>query len=196
MIIEENGNYLAHYKHKGSKNGIRRYQSYMVAPTRSGMVGQELGDAAKQRERIMSERERKKALRRGDLDAMNKKRWAKKYKTLYKHYDKYTNQELLDALERLDIKEKIHRRSLESLESTSKRGSNTLRNVAAGAAGLGGIYNAIALASNAYNTYNPQANYKEMPVVDWSSVLGKGKGKDRDKDDDGDNYKKKNNRRN
>lgn len=191
MIIEENGNYLAHYKHKGSKNGIRRHQSYMVAPTRSGMVGQELGDAAKQRERVMSERERKKALRRGDIDAMNKKRWAKKYKTLYKHYDKYTNQELLDALERLDIKEKIGRRSLDSIENNTKRGANTLANLARGAAGMGGIYNAIALASNAYNTYNPRQDYKDMPVVDWSKVMPKGGG-----DGGNDKKKKQNNRRN
>lgn len=179
MIIEENdgANYLAHYKHKGSKNGIRRHQSYMVAPTRSGMVGQEIGEAAKQRERIESEKERKKASLRGDIDAVNKKRWAKKYKTLYKHYDKYTNKELLDALERLDIKETIHRRSLDSLENVSHKGSNTLRNVASGLAGAAGIYNALALSSNAYNKYNDPEFNRYLPTIDYNKIAGSGKSK-------------------
>ena len=179
MIIEENdgANYLAHYKHKGSKNGIRRHQSYMVAPTRSGMVGQEIGEAARQRERVESEKERKKAKMLGDLDAANKKRWAKKYKTLYKHYDKYTNKELLDALERLDIKETIHRRSLDSLENTSKRGSDTLRNIAGGLAGAAGIYNAFALSSNAFNKYIQTPDYQYMPTIDYNKIAGSGKSK-------------------
>lgn len=173
MIIEENdgANYLAHYKHKGSKNGIRRHQSYLVAPTRSGMVGQELGEAAKQRDRVMSERERKAARLRGDIDAANKKRWAKKYKSLYKHADKYTNKELVDALERLDIKETIHRRSLESVENVSKRGSDTLRNVASGLAGAAGIYNAFALGTNAYNKYNQTPDYKYIPTIDTERIF-------------------------
>lgn len=44
--------YLAHYKTKGAKNGIRRFQSYEVAPNPSGFVGQEVGEAAKQRGRV------------------------------------------------------------------------------------------------------------------------------------------------
>lgn len=44
--------YLAHYKTKGAKNGIRRFQSYEVAPNPSGFVGQEVGEAAKQRNRV------------------------------------------------------------------------------------------------------------------------------------------------
>lgn len=44
--------YLAHYKTKGAKNGIRRFQSYEVAPNPSGFVGQEVGEAAKQRSRV------------------------------------------------------------------------------------------------------------------------------------------------
>lgn len=38
--------YLAHYKTKGAKKGIRRFQSYEVAPNPSGYVGQEVGEAA------------------------------------------------------------------------------------------------------------------------------------------------------
>ena len=45
-------NYLAHFGISGQKKGLRRFQSYQVAPTRSGMVGQEVGEAAKQRSRL------------------------------------------------------------------------------------------------------------------------------------------------
>ena len=49
--------FLAHYGTKGQKWGQRNYQSYIVAPTRSGMVGTELGEAAKQRDRITESRQ-------------------------------------------------------------------------------------------------------------------------------------------
>lgn len=44
--------YIAHFGIKGQKWGQRNHQSYIVAPTRSGMVGTELGEAAKQRGRM------------------------------------------------------------------------------------------------------------------------------------------------
>lgn len=44
--------YLAHFGITGQKKGLRRFQSYLVAPTSSGMVGQEVGEAAKQRGRL------------------------------------------------------------------------------------------------------------------------------------------------
>ena len=47
--------YLVHYKTKGAKKGVRRYQSYEVAPNPSGYVGQEVGEAAKQRARMSPE---------------------------------------------------------------------------------------------------------------------------------------------
>lgn len=50
--LELHESYLAHFKTKGAKNGLRRYQSYVVAPTKSGMVGEEVGEAAKQRARL------------------------------------------------------------------------------------------------------------------------------------------------
>lgn len=46
--------YLAHSGRSGQKWGMRNYQSYSVAPTRSGMVGEERGEAAEQRARIAS----------------------------------------------------------------------------------------------------------------------------------------------
>lgn len=53
-------NYLAHTGVKGQKHGVRNYQSYETAPTRSGMVGEERGEAAKQRERKRLSKEEKK----------------------------------------------------------------------------------------------------------------------------------------
>lgn len=44
--------YLSHYKTKGAKKGIRRFQSYEVAPNPSGYVGQEVGEAAAQSRRV------------------------------------------------------------------------------------------------------------------------------------------------
>lgn len=44
--------YLAHYKTKGAKKGIRRFQSYEVAPNPSGYVSQEVGEAAAQSRRV------------------------------------------------------------------------------------------------------------------------------------------------
>lgn len=51
-------NYLAHFGTKGQKWGLRKQQSYQVAPTRSGMVGQEVGEAAKQANRLGSPRDK------------------------------------------------------------------------------------------------------------------------------------------
>lgn len=50
--------YLAHFGTKGQKWGLRKQQSYQVAPTRSGMVGQEVGEAAKQANRLGSPRDK------------------------------------------------------------------------------------------------------------------------------------------
>lgn len=49
--VEYYQDYIAHYGTKGQEWGKRHYQSYETAPTRSGMVGTELGEAAKQRSR-------------------------------------------------------------------------------------------------------------------------------------------------
>lgn len=50
--VEYYQDYIAHFGTKGQTWGLRRHQSYGTAPTRSGMVGQEVGDAAKQRSRL------------------------------------------------------------------------------------------------------------------------------------------------
>lgn len=53
--VEYYQDYIAHFGTKGQSWGLRRYQSYETAPTRSGMVGQEVGEAAKQSERLTKE---------------------------------------------------------------------------------------------------------------------------------------------
>lgn len=56
--------YLAHYKTKGAKKGIRRFQSYEVAPNPSGYVGQEVGEAAKQAQRVGDDDEKQQLTKR------------------------------------------------------------------------------------------------------------------------------------
>jgi len=62
-----NTNYLAHFGTKGQKHGLRRHQSYETAPTRSGMVGQEVGEAARQSERLNRRDDDKNGPRRGPV---------------------------------------------------------------------------------------------------------------------------------
>lgn len=50
--VEYYQDYIAHFGTKGQTWGLRRYQSYETAPTRSGMVGQEVGEASKQSARL------------------------------------------------------------------------------------------------------------------------------------------------
>lgn len=53
--VEYYQEYIAHFGIPGQKKGIRNFQSYETAPTRSGMVGEERGEAAKQSERLTKE---------------------------------------------------------------------------------------------------------------------------------------------
>lgn len=59
--VEYYQNYIAHFGTKGQQWGKRHFQSYETAPTRSGMVGEELGEAAKQSERKLSKEEKQEA---------------------------------------------------------------------------------------------------------------------------------------
>lgn len=213
MVIEENenANYLAHYKTKGAKNGIRRFQSYLVQPNPSGATGQEVGEAAEQRQRITGHDERKddqhqNEYRReegGDRNAAmqrlqervaprkktasevlqdrKKKKWAKSYKTLYKHADSFSNKELNDAITRLDLKDRIKNKHLSSLARNTQDGSNALRNIAQGSASMLSIYNALALGVNAYNEYTGGKNKKSLPTINTSFVSLGGGGGNKDK---------------
>lgn len=216
MVIEENenANYLAHYKTKGAKNGIRRFQSYLVQPNPSGATGQEVGEAAEQRQRITGHDERKddqhqNEYRReegGDRNASmqrlqeritprkktaaeilqdrKKKKWAKSYRSLYKHADSFSNKELNDAITRLDLKDRIRNKHLSSLARNTQDGSNALRNIAQGSASMMSIYNALALGVNAYNSYTDNKK-RSLPTINTGLIGlgGGGGGKDKKKDD-------------
>ena len=96
--VEYYQNYIAHYGTKGQEWGKRHYQSYETAPTRSGMVGTELGEAAKQRSRkeeIAEEKaekyrqkeiryaEKKYDVRLNKIDRMIDKNRSEKHKGIY-----------------------------------------------------------------------------------------------------------------
>lgn len=195
MVIKENpnANYLAHFRIRGSKNGLRRFQSYAVAPTRSGMVGQEVGEAAAQRARIerssdvmpdrnkirkeaeQNYREQKEAAKQQERiriakekEAANKKEWAKSYKDLEKHADSFSNKELEDAVTRLELMDKIKDRRLGRAETTTLKGANTLKNLSSGATAILGVYNALAAGLNAYNKYN-QTGRTPLPRAGWDN---------------------------
>lgn len=209
MVIEENENtnYLAHYKTKGAKNGIRRFQSYLVQPNPSGATGQEIGEAAEQRQRITGKDDqhqneyhreeggdRNEAMQRLQervtprkktaaeiLQDRKKKKWAKSYRSLYKHADSFSSKELNDAITRLDLKDRIKNRHLSSLARNTQDGSNALRNIAQGSASMMSIYNALALGINAYNSYTDN-NKRSLPTIN-TGLIGLGGNKDKKKDD-------------
>lgn len=74
--VEYYQNCIAHFGTKGQTWGLRRHQSYETAPTRSGMVGQEVGEASKQR----SKKEEK-------AEAKAEKYRIKQYEQINRHYD-------------------------------------------------------------------------------------------------------------
>ena len=156
-------NNLAHFGITGQKKGLRRFQSYQTAPTRSGMVGQEVGEAAEQAQRY-SERDEKEAKRQANAEkrlAKRKKRWAKSYKRLERHADEFSNRELQYALDHLRIKNTIRQERLSALNNATFNGSKTLKNVADASKSVVGIYNVIAGGYNAYAKY--KKTNKEIP---------------------------------
>lgn len=156
-------NNLAHFGITGQKKGLRRFQSYQTAPTRSGMVGQEVGEAAEQAQRY-GERDEKEAKRQANAEkrlAKRKKRWAKSYKRLERHADEFSNRELQYALDHLRIKNTIRQERLSALNNATFNGSKTLKNVADASKSVVGIYNVIAGGYNAYAKY--KNTNKEIP---------------------------------
>lgn len=77
--VEYYQNYIAHFGTKGQTWGLRRFQSYETAPTRSGMVGQEVGQAAKQAQRLTKEEKQ---------EVKAEKYRIKQYEQINKHYDR------------------------------------------------------------------------------------------------------------
>ena len=93
----EVGHYISHFGIHGQKWGLRRFQSYQVAPTRSGMVGQETGEAAEQGQRQMSKEEMKE-------------KYSKSPTAMYMHKDLYTTKELNDAINRFNAEDALKRK--------------------------------------------------------------------------------------
>lgn len=97
-----NANYLAHFGTKGQKHGLRRHQSYETAPTRSGMVGQEVGEAARQSERLN---------RRDEQDDRN---GPKRGPMQYEAKPSYNSpSDLAKASKKLTLKEKLRAKKAE-----------------------------------------------------------------------------------
>lgn len=100
-------NYLEHFGTKGQEWGKRHYQSYDTAPTRSGMVGTELGEAAKQRSRKEERQDEITEKWRNKLTAENDKYFNSQIKAHTNQYnklktkaDKSTNANRIEKLER------------------------------------------------------------------------------------------------
>lgn len=189
MVIEENenANYLAHYKTKGAKNGIRRFQSYLVQPNPSGATGQEIGEAAAQRGRITGKKNdsedktiyksakelRKEARRQQKLQKIaakrkkketdDKEKWAKSYKELAKHKDAFTNEELRRAIDRLELESRITSSSLNSVRDKTQKGADILKNLDSAGRSMAGIYNTLAGGWNAYHTLTGKG--KKLPTI-------------------------------
>lgn len=177
MVIEENenANYLAHYKTKGAKNGIRRFQSYLVQPNPSGATGQEIGEAAAQRGRITGKKNdsedktvyksakelRKEARRQQKLQKIaakrkkketdDKEKWSKSYRELAKHKDAFTNEELRRAIDRLELESRITSSSLKSVRDKTQKGADILKNLDSAGRSMAGIYNTLAGGWNVYH---------------------------------------------
>ena len=189
MVIEENenANYLAHYKTKGAKNGIRRFQSYLVQPNPSGATGQEIGEAAAQRGRITGKKNdsedktvyksakelRKEARRQQKLQKIaakrkkketdDKEKWSKSYRELAKHKDAFTNEELRRAIDRLELESRITSSSLNSVRDKTQKGADILKNLDSAGRSMAGIYNTLAGGWNAYHALTGKG--KELPTI-------------------------------
>lgn len=121
MVIQESGStgrYIEHFGIKGQKWGLRRFQSYETAPTRSGMVGTEVGEAAKER----------------DIDE-EKKKYSNDPRSMYKHADLYTTKELNDAINRFNAEDALKRKIKERspIHGITKAGGRILENIIVGA---------------------------------------------------------------
>lgn len=203
--------YLAHFGTKGQKHGLRRHQSYETAPTRSGMVGVEVGEAARQSDRLNRDNDRndRNGPRRGPMQyemqskkptynnpeqlrkmskkdilkakleekkraeiEKNKAEWAKSYKDLEKHKDAFTNQELRNALDRLQLTGRIKNDRWEQARNLTQKGADTMKNLASASQSFVNIYNVVAGGYNTYRTYQDNKKNKVDLLPKWNSGSG------------------------
>lgn len=158
--------HLAHYKTPGAKNGVRNYQSYQVAPTRSGMVGEERGEAAAQRARLSGlQRNINKAKKRVAYERESRRTPKARYQELYRQRSKYSDQEFNDMLRRLDLESRAYQRA-HPRSNISRNAHDGLRLVAemtTAVVGLATIYN---MGANVYNKTKGQAEGgKKLPTI-------------------------------
>lgn len=100
--------YIAHFGIKGQKWGLRRFQSYETAPTQSGFVGQEVGEAAKQRKNYSDDylrakelsKKKKYELSNDDLEFLNKRRGLERAYSKKKN-DSYVKKAAIDTTAKL-----------------------------------------------------------------------------------------------
>ncbi len=166
-------NYISHTGVKGQKHGVRNYQSYETAPTRSGMVGEERGEAAKQRERL--EKFRNKLYK--EADRAYTKHIARQTKKIEyegdKHYAKAKSwQEEKDAID-----DSIKKMSINDLkiERRARRGEALLSASLGFAFGLPGaaIASAVVAPSRVTRVYKRAGlNYKKAGY-DWKKYYNK-----------------------
>ena len=105
--------YLIHFGTTGQKKGLRRYQSYAVAPTRSGMVGDEVGEAAKQRVRVESDRsEHKEIIRDGKriYKSPDELRNASQLNN-YTQHDRYQNSQQQQRMSDKDVRKMLKQKA-------------------------------------------------------------------------------------
>lgn len=203
--------YLAHFGTKGQKHGLRRHQSYETAPTRSGMVGVEVGEAARQSDRLNRDNDRndRNGPRRGPMQyemqskkptynspeqlhkmskkdilkakleekkraeiEKNKAEWAKTYKDLEKHKDAFTNQELRNALDRLQLTGRIKNDRWEQTRNLTQKGADTMKNLASASQSFVNIYNVVAGGYNTYRAYQDNKKNKVDLLPKWNSGSG------------------------
>lgn len=157
--------HLAHYKTPGAKNGVRNYQSYQVAPTRSGMVGEERGEAAAQRARLSGLRKNiDNAKKRIATDREARRTPQSRYQELYRQRDKYSNQEFNDMLRRLDLESRAYQRAhpRSNFSRNAHDGLKLMAEMATAVISMATIYN---IGATVYNRTSGDASGKPLPTV-------------------------------
>lgn len=153
---------VLHFGRKGQTWYVRNYQSYEVAPTRSGKVGVEYGDAAKSNdeearsgENLELSKEELKELKRLEKQGVKYEKWKRKKlsndKFVKKHFGELSNEEISYYIERKQLEVKIN-----DLKQTKKQSRWSTLSKAMEAIGGGAVAfsKVAAAASDSYNSFD------------------------------------------